>query len=115
MGNTYEDDYRLWHIVTADNVEVGTCVMSNDHNYLYENVYSVKGKVLTLNVNNPYFNSSIDLTCAKTYTLREMKDYYTIMEGDSYDWYYGYIFINPDDYKSLFDQPSYQASVFVKD
>lgn len=115
MGETYEDNGGMWHIVISDVVEPGTCVMSEDHNYLVEKTYKAKGQTLKVNVKNPYFSDSMDLVCANTYSLKEMKKYYTILEGEEYQWYYGFIFVNADDYKSLYNKPSYQASVFVKD
>lgn len=115
MNEEHMDDGGIWHVVASDNVEIGTCVMSEEHNGYVEKTYRAKGQTLTINIKNPYFEESLDLVCAKTYSLKEMKNYFSIQEGDDYSWYYGYIFVNPEDYKGLFNKPSYQASVFVKD
>ena len=69
-------------------------------------------KPIKIEVENIYYKDELNIKVSKTYTKNNLK---SLLGLSDYDRYNGSIFINPDDYNSLFNKASYQSSVFVKD
>ena len=69
--------------------------------------------MLNIYVSNIYYDAELDLKISNTYTKSNFKR----LTGyeDKYENYINSIFINTEDYNSMYDKPSYQSSVFVKD
>ena len=72
----------------------------------------VASSVLSMGSANIYYEDNIDLTITKTFTKSNLKK---LTGYTDYSYYQNAIIINPDDYNSLYDKPSYQSSVYVKD
>ncbi|MCI8361673.1 MAG: ATP-binding cassette domain-containing protein [Clostridia bacterium] len=105
QGNPY---YR---IQPSDKVASGTAIVSNEANGLFKD-YKAKNKELKIEIENIYYKDELNLKVSNTYT----KNSFTRITGNKdYDQNNGAIFINEEDYKSLFNKSSYQSSVFVKD
>ncbi len=111
-SSPYADLYPLFYVQPSDAVEPGTAVVSTQLNTLVKDGKSV-GKYIDLNTTNPYYKDSIKLKISKTYNKRSYKKYYT---GDeTFEYMDGYVFVNREDFRSLFNKGTFQSSVFVKD
>lgn len=98
-------------IVPSARVEAGNAVVSDDVNYLCSN-NRARGKDLKIEVENIYYNDELNLKVSNTYT----KNSFTRLTGyKEYDQYKGAVFVNEDEYISLFNKEPYQSSIFVKD
>ena len=98
-------------------VPKGTVFISEDENYRCEKENCVN-KNITINVKNVYYTDSITLRIEKTYNKKNIEYVLDLpnYNKDEYEYRYnGEIFINPEDYNSLFNKDNYQISVFVKD
>lgn len=104
-GNPY------FRIMPSDKVASGTAVVSDETNYLFSD-YRARNKDLKIKIQNIYYKEELNLKVANTYT----KNSFTRLTGyKKYDENKGGVFVNKEDYTSLFNKPSYQSSVFVKD
>lgn len=112
QGKYYESTLfnPYFTVRTSENVPVGKAYVSNDLNYEVSSG-SCRNKPIKIEVNNLYYQEEIELTIARTYTKYNMKS----LVGGEYEMSNGTIYINPEDYNKLFDKPSYQSSVFIKD
>ncbi|MCQ2554764.1 MAG: ATP-binding cassette domain-containing protein [Clostridia bacterium] len=115
LGEEHTDMYPQWHIQVSKKVKPGEAVVPEELNWYVEKTYKAVGKTLSIKAVNKYFTEQKDLKIVKAYREKEITNYMSIPKGESTAWYNGFIFVNPDDYMSLFDKDSYQASVFVKD
>lgn len=105
LGNPY------FRIMPSDKVASGTAVVSDETNYLFSD-YRARNKDLKIEIENIYYKEELNLKVANTYT----KNSFTRLTGyKKYDENKGGVFVNKEDYTSLFNKPSYQSSVFVKD
>ena len=100
MKTLLNDKYVQYTIETSENVEPGTAIVNDDLKYQFKN-NKIINQNINISVSNIYYEDNIDLTITKTFT--------------KYSYYQNAIIINPDDYNSLYDKPSYQSSVYVKD
>lgn len=78
----------------------------------YNNGYSIINKPLQIDVENIYYKDTLNLTVERTYTKNNIK---SLLGLSNYEEQNGKIFINPEDYNSLYNKASYQSSIFVKD
>lgn len=101
----------MFHVVVNQNVPKGEAYVSSEFNY-YSDTGSVNKKKITINVSNIYYKDSKEVTITKTYTKNTMK---SLLGLTDYELNTNNIFINEEDYNYLYDKPSYQSSVFVKD
>ena len=111
MKTLLNDKYVQYNIETSENVEPGTAIVNDDLKYQFKN-NKIINQNINISVSNIYYEDNIDLTITKTFT----KSYLKKLTGyTDYSYYQNAIIINPDDYNSLYDKPSYQSSVYVKD
>ena len=104
-GNPY------FRIMPSDKVASGTAIVSDDTNYLFSD-YRARNKQLKIEIENIYYKEELNLKVANTYT----KNSFTRLTGyKNYDDNKGGVFVNKEDYTNLFNKPSYQSSIFVKD
>lgn len=119
MGTNYSSDQSTtqFKLEANDWVSPGQAFVSDDLNiYCDKNV--CKNKNFNINVKNIYYEDNKSLVVAKTYTKDTIGNILTLpnYSKDKYDEFYnGVIYINPDDYNSLFNKGTYQMSVYVKD
>ncbi len=105
------DKYKNYEIVPTDKVESGCAYVNDAEKYNYKND-RIRGTKLNITASNIYYEKDLELTITNTFTeynfkrLTGLKDYYRN---------YNSLFINTEDYYSMFDEPSYQISVYVKD
>lgn len=105
------DKYVQYNIETSENVEPGTAIVNDDLKYQFKN-NKIINQNINISVSNIYYEDNIDLTITKTFTKSNLKK---LTGYTDYSYYQNAIIINPDDYNSLYDKPSYQSSVYVKD
>lgn len=111
MKTLLNDKYVQYTIETSENVEPGTAIVNDDLKYQFEN-NKIINQNINISVSNIYYEDNIDLTITKTFTKSNLKK---LTGYTDYSYYQNAIIINPDDYNSLYDKPSYQSSVYVKD
>jgi len=109
FNDKYMDGY--YNILPSNNVEKGKAVVYDELRYQVSNGV-VRNKPLNIYVSNIYYDAELDLKISNTYTKSNFK---RLTGYDKYDNYRNSIFINTEDYNSMYDKPSYQSSVFVKD
>lgn len=111
MKTLLRDKYVQYNIETSENVEPGTAIVNDDLKYQFKN-NKIINQNINISVSNIYYEDNIDLTITKTFTKSNLKK---LTGYTDYSYYQNAIIINPDDYNSLYDKPSYQSSVYVKD
>ena len=74
--------------------------------------YNCINNNINIKVDNIYYSDSIDLVINSVY---KKNNFEAITGLKNYDKYMNNIFINDEDYYSLYDKDSYQSSIFVKD
>ena len=106
--NNQYDSYRT--IVPSEKVNKGQAIVSEDWNYQVEN-RRVSGMHIIIEAQNIYYTDELDLEIEDTFS----KNSFNRLTGyDSFDKYRQAIFVNKEEYESLFNKPSYQSSVYVK-
>ena len=108
LFNNQYDSYKT--IVPSERVEKGKAIVSEDWKYQVEN-RKVKGMSITIETQNIYYTDKLDLKIGNTFS----KNSFNKLTGyESYDKYKLAIFVNKEDYESLYNKQSYQSSVYVK-
>ena len=107
----FNNKYQDYSVQASDSVERGKAIIDDDMKYEFKN-YRAIGKPLKIYVSNVYYEEELDLSISNTYTKSNFK---RVTGYDKYDNNRYTVFINTEDYKSLYDKPSYQSSVYVKD
>jgi len=110
-GRTY-DSYpndTLSSLVPNTNVPKGEAYISSNRESDCKN-YNCNTYGLIIKSSNRYYTKDMTLTIGKSYTKNDISSRF----GVNYEDYDGSVFINPDDYESLFEGENYQLSVFVK-
>ena len=111
MRMFFNNKYQDYSVQASDSVERGKAIIDDDMKYEFKN-YRAIGKPLKIYVSNVYYEEELDLSISNTYTKSNFK---RVTGYDKYDNNRYTVFINTEDYKSLYDKPSYQSSVYVKD
>ena len=103
--------YKNYEVIPSDKVPKGGALINDSNKYEYKN-YRIKGTKINIKASNLYYEKELNISVTGTFTesnfkrLTGLKDYYRN---------YNTLFINTEDFNSMFDEPSYQASVYVKD
>lgn len=105
------DKYVQYSVEPNENVERGTAIVDDEMKYEYKN-NKIKDLPVNIYLNNIYYNEELNLIITKTYTKNNFK---RTLGLENYDSNRYTIFINNEDYDSLYNKPSYQSSVYVKD
>ncbi|MBO5096677.1 MAG: ATP-binding cassette domain-containing protein, partial [Bacilli bacterium] len=109
----FNDKYinQYYSVLPSNNVEQGKAIVTDELRYQVSNGV-VRNKPLNIYVSNIYYNDELNLKISNTYTKSNFK---RLTGYDKYDNYRNAIFINTEDYNSMYNKPSYQSSVFIKD
>ncbi len=107
---TYDGKYQ-YPVVPSTKVKKGEAIVPEEFNYLYSNGYSLN-HTIKISTQNIYFGGSVSPTITATYNKNNFQ---TRIGYKSYDTHNGEIYINKNDFESLFDKGNYQCSVYVKD
>lgn len=103
--------YKNYEVIPSDKVPKGGALINDSNKYEYKN-YRIKGTKINIKASNLYYEKELNISVTGTFTesnfkrLTGLKDYHRN---------YNTLFINIEDFNSMFDEPSYQASVYVKD
>ena len=103
--------YEQYVVEPNDNVISGKAIVDDELKYQFKN-NKIKDKSLDIYIDNIYYKGELNLSISNTYTK---SNYKRILGLDKYDNNRYKVFINTNDYNSLFDKPSYQSSVYVTD
>ena len=107
------EDYSLsFNIKPHNSVSKGNAVVSDATN-LYCKDYDCKKKNVNINIKNNYYQNGFDLYIVDTFTEKNINKKLGFTKEQYYD-YMNTIFINPENYKELFNENTYQMSVYVK-
>ena len=104
------DQYSGYDIYPSKVIEKGKVLLPDELSYACKN-YICNNNTLDILVDNIYYDTSISLSIYNTYNdnnIEKLTEY-------KKDEVYNKIFINEEDYYSLFERPSYQSSVYIKD
>ncbi len=103
--------YERYSIAPSDKVKPGTVTVDDSLKYQFKNM-KIKNQPCMIFLENVYYKEELNLTIGNTFT----KDNYKKAVGaEKYELCSGRVFLNTDDYNSLYDKPSYQAGIYVKD
>ena len=112
------DRYSIaFQLTPSDRVPVGQAYIPESYSYL---CYKNDCLLSTFDVtnNNLYYTDTKTFTISRTYNKKNITSMVDIPDykKDNFEYQYdGKIYVNTQDYLSLFDKENYQASVFVKD
>lgn len=107
MNNKYEQ----YMVQPSDKVKKGKAIVDDELKYGFKN-YKIKNQPIYIDVNTIYYKEQLSLSIQDTYTKSNFK---RVTGLDKYDANRYTIFINTDDYNSLYNKPSYQSSIYIKD
>ena len=112
------DRYSIaFQLTPSDRVPVGQAYIPESYSYLcYKN--DCLWSTFDVTNNNLYYKDTKTFTISRTYNKKNITSMVDIPDykKDNFEFQYdGKIYINTQDFLSLFDKENYQASVFVKD
>ncbi len=100
-------------MIPSSRVHSGKVILSEDESY-YFNSEKVVGKTLKVSVSNSFYKTTLPLEVETVFTDKSIES--ALGYGkNSYDTYSNYIFVNPADFRKLYDRGSYQVSIFMDD
>ncbi len=103
--------YAQHNVQPSDKIEKGKVVVDDELKYQFKN-YKIKNQPVYIYLDNIYYKDQLSLSIQDTYT----KSNFRRLTGlDKYEMNRYTIFMNTEDYNSLYNKPSYQSSVYVKD
>lgn len=106
-GHNHDD----LNIAVNANVPKGEIYIPEELNYLFKD-NNPTGAITKITTSNIYYSEELNLKITKTYNKDTAKKLLGLtLTNDSQST----IYINPEDYDTLYNKASYQASVFVKD
>lgn len=110
-GETFTPDFYSTNstLIPNNNVPRGQAYISAEKTYNCKNSRCINYD-LNIKSISKYFTNELNLKITNEYTKNNINR----LTGMGYEDYNGSIFINPEDYTSLFKSETYQASVFVK-
>ena len=109
----FKGSYLMSQIVPSTKVPKGKAYISEDMDYLCKKYNCKKEKpYLRVEVNSKYYSDSIKLQVTNTYNK---KTFNKLTGATDYANNNGSIYINENDYFSLFNKGFFQSSVYVKD
>ena len=109
LNNKYLENYFI--ISPSDLVDKGSAVVNDDLAYEFSNNV-IKNRPISIEVSNIYYNEVLNLNISSTFTKSNFK---RITGYEKYDNYTNAIFINTEEYNSLYNKQSYQSSVYIKE
>ena len=119
MGKNYKSSNsdNNFSIETNAWVPQGEAFISEDFD-MYCDKYECLNKSFNVNIKNIYFTDSKSFTIKKKYTSKNIGNILNLPDykKENYEEFYnGKIYVNPDDFNSLFNKGTYQMSVYVSD
>ena len=109
-GTIVNSDFER-SIYSSSRIPEGKAYIFEDQSYYYNESKAV-GKPLGLTVRNRFFKSDIDLTVGEVLTRDNIQKLLGI-DKNEYDMFYNVVFINEEDFNTLFDRGYFQISAFM--
>ena len=106
-----ENGYSRLDIIPSKKVPKGKVIVSEEISYLCNNYYCINNNV-KVETSNLYFSDSLNLKISQTFNKKNIESRTGYKD---YDRYSNCMFINEDEYYSLYDKGPYQISVFLSD
>ena len=106
----FNNKYVQYNIEPNDNVSKGCVILDDDLKYQFKN-YKIINQPVDISASNIYYEEKISLKVSNTFTKSNFK---RLTGLTKYENYRNTLFINKEDYNSLFNKSSYQSSVYVK-
>ena len=100
-----------WGLMTNENVPEGYILLPTSYDASYKEGYAA-GNTVKLEVKALYYDYDLDLVIMGTYGEKTFEKKTGLKNLSEHD---GEIYINPNDYRRLYEKGSYQVSVFVDD
>ncbi len=113
FGSNTNTNYNCVSMIASSKVPVGKTFISEDTSYNFGTDKAV-GKTVNVMVKNSYYTEYAHLKVDKVFTKKNIKSLLGYEKND-YDMYSYYVFVNPADYKKLFDKGYYQVSAYMSD
>lgn len=113
-SSNYSNNFR---IETNHWVSPGEAFISEDFD-AYCDKYECLNKSFKVSISNIYFSDFKDFVIKKKYTNKNINNILDLPDykKENYEEFYnGIIYVNPDDFNSLFNKGTYQMSVYVSD
>ena len=107
----FNNRYQQYEVEANDNIQKGKSLVDDNLKYQFKN-YKILNQPINISVSNIYYSEELNLSINNTYTKSNFKK---LTGLEDYDDNRNKIFINTEDYNSLYNKPSYQSSVYVKD
>ncbi len=101
----------LYKIVPSDKVSKGSAVVPEEVNNFYEKA-DAKGKSITVTAKNIYYTEAVSLKISDLYNKKSFESKTGAKDFDANN---GTIYVNKEDYNTLFAKPNYQSTAYVKD
>lgn len=105
-----DSNQASFNLLPSNKVAKGEVVVDNDLRYNVKNG-KINGMDIEVTAINIYYQDTLKLKISNTYTKSSFK---RLTGYNKYDENRYSIFINQEEYDSLFNKPSYQSSVYVK-
>ncbi|MBR3490075.1 MAG: hypothetical protein IKH36_01170, partial [Bacilli bacterium] len=107
------EDYSLvFNIKPHNSVPRGNATVSEETN-MYCKDFNCNKKNIDIKIKNNYYSTGINVYVSNTFNEKNINKKLGYNKEEYYE-YSNTIFINPDDYKELFNENTYQMSVYVK-
>ena len=103
--------YVQYTVEPNDNVPEGKAIVDDEFKYQFR-YNRIRNQPIEISLNNIYYEEVLNLSISNTYTKSNLK---RLLGLNEYDSNRNKIFVNTEDYNKLFNKPSYQSSVYVKD
>ena len=103
--------YVQYTVEPNDNVPEGKAIVDDEFKYQFR-YNRIRNQPIEISLNNIYYEEVLNLSISNTYTKSNLK---RLLGLNEYDSNRHKIFVNTEDYNKLFNKPSYQSSVYVKD
>ncbi len=101
----------LNRVVPNKNVDPGEALVTEEMHYQFTSGWAI-GKDIDIRIKTPYFSDGITVKIDGTYN----KDNWEKKTGlKDFELHSGEIYVNPADFKSMFDNGNFQSSVYVSD
>ncbi len=103
--------YQQYTVEPNSNVKKGNAIVDDEFKYQFKD-YKIKNKPLKIYLSNIYYSETLNLKISNTYTKSNFR---ALTGKNKYENNRYKIYINTSDYNKMFNKPSYQSSVYVKD
>ena len=106
-----EEHYNYINVYPNSKIDKGKAIVPDTMSYYCKN-YNCKNNNMNIKTVNIYYSDDIDLSISNTFNKNNFEKLTGIKE---YDRYSDAIFVNDEDYYSMYDKEPYQSSIFIKD